>query len=296
MEKCIESAQLGSAAGKGDACFENIRGELGGRALEGHLHSLDDGGDGFAQRLADFFGRNLDGAGKAGDKVAAGDGHFLFFRQNIRRADSNLDFLGGALADHEVVFALDALADGRVHGVAGDADGLGNDDAAKGDDGDFRRAAADIDDHAAGRLRDGKARTDGGGHGFLGEVYMVGAGLESCFLNRALLHFRDAGGDGDHHAGKHDGEKELAARADLADEILEHVLRDLEIGNHAVAHGADGSDAAGGAPDHAFRLGPNGQDGVGLRVDCHHGRLDEDDSFAADVNEGGGGAEIDAYI
>ena len=76
----------------------------------------------------------------------------------------------------QVVLALDVLDDGLVHLVAADAHGLRKDDAGERDDGDLGGAAADVDDHVAGRLGDRQARADGRGHGLFDQVDLAGAG------------------------------------------------------------------------------------------------------------------------
>ncbi len=50
--------------------------------------------------------------------------------QRIGRADFDLDLLGGAFADEQVVLALEVVGDGLVHLVAGHAHGTRIDDAA----------------------------------------------------------------------------------------------------------------------------------------------------------------------
>ena len=66
------------------------------------------------------------------------------------------------------------------------------------------------------------------------------------------------------------GDAKLAAVVHLADEMLDHLLGDLEIGDHAVAHGADGGDVAGRAAKHL----------LGFLADREHLFL------AADVGDG----------
>ena len=50
------------------------------------------------------------------------------------------------------------------------------------------------------------------------------------------------------------GRGEAAAVVHLADEMLDHLLRDLEIGDHAVAQRADGGDVARRAAEHLLGL------------------------------------------
>ena len=67
-------------------------------------------------------------------------------------ADFLLDALGRSFADQQVLVAADIGDDRFVHLVAAHAHRARIDDAAERKHGDFRRAAADIDDHGARRL------------------------------------------------------------------------------------------------------------------------------------------------
>ncbi len=76
----------------------------------------------------------------------------------------------------------------------------------------------------------------------------------------------------------------------------QHALGHVEIRDDTALHGADGHDAAGRAPDHAFRVFADGQDLIVFLVDGDHRRLLDDDAFPFHVNQGVGGAEIDPHI
>ena len=77
------------------------------------------------------------------------------------------------------------------------------------------------------------------------------------FLDRALLHAGDARRDADDHARL----REEASLVHALDEVPEHLLRDVEIGDHAVLQGPHRLDVARGAADHALGLGAHGKDG-----------------------------------
>ena len=89
----------------------------------------------------------------AGDEIAPLDLHGRDFVDGVGVADLLLDDLGGALADQQVVLALDVGDDRLVHLVARDADRLRHHDAGQRDDGDLGGAAADVDDHVARSAR-----------------------------------------------------------------------------------------------------------------------------------------------
>ena len=114
----------------------------------------------------------------------------------------------------------------------------------------------------------------------------------------APLDLRGAVRNADHDARA--GAEPLVV-VDLLDEVLEHLLGDGEVGDDAVLHRADGGDVAGRAPEHLLGREPYRLDrflaiGPAFLADGDHGRLVEDDPFAADIDEGIGRAEVDREI
>ena len=84
----------------------------------------------------------------------------------------------------------------------------------------------------------------------------------------------------------------------LLDEMLDHPLGDLEVGDHAVAQRADGLDVGGGLAHHQLGVGADRGDlgGAAAIVHRHHRRLVEHDPLTAHVNHRVGGAEVDRDI
>ena len=82
----------------------------------------------------------------------------------------------------------------------------------------------------------------------------------------------------------------------LLDEVTEHLLRDVEVGDHAVLERADRGDRAGRAPEHPLRLDADRMHLARALVDRDDGRLGEHDAAPADVDEGVGGAEVDGHV
>src|SRR6266700_4063521 len=64
----------------------------------------------------------------------------------------------------------------------------------------------------------------------------------------------------------------------LADEVLQHLLRDFEVGDHAIFHRSDSYDIAGCSSQHVFRIATYGFDLVGYFVDCDDRRLRDNDA------------------
>ena len=136
--------------------------------------------------------RHREAARNAFRQVAALDFHFLHFRAGKRGADRLLDQLGGRLADQHAVVAADVVDDGLVELVAADAHAAGVHHAAQRDHADFGGAAADVDDHRAGRFGNRQVRADRGGHRLLDQVHLRRARAERRLADRAPLDLRRA--------------------------------------------------------------------------------------------------------
>ena len=107
-------------------------------------------------------------------------------------ADLDLDLLRRRLADEQVVVLAHELHDRHVELVAAGADRRVADDAGQRDDGDLRRAAADVDHHVARRRLDRKPDADRRRHRLGDHEHFLRAGAERRVAHRALLHFGDA--------------------------------------------------------------------------------------------------------
>ena len=175
---------------------------------------------------------------------------------------------------------LDVVDDRLVHLVAADAEALRDDDAAERDDCDLARAAADVDDHVPGRLGDGQPGADRGRHRLLDQVGLARAGGERRLLDGALLDAGHARGDADDDARVRE-----AVLVHLLDEVAEHLLGHVEVGDDAVLERADGGDRARRAAEHALGLDADGVHLAGALVDRDDRRLGEDDAASADVDE-----------
>ena len=92
------------------------------------------------------------------------------------------------------------LDDRFVHVVAGGADGAGVDHPAQRDHRDVGGAAADVDDHAAGRLGDRQPGADRGGHRLVDQVHFAGLGAVAAVDDGAALDLGDARRDADDQA------------------------------------------------------------------------------------------------
>ncbi len=86
------------------------------------------------------------------------------------------------------------------------------------------------------------------------------------------------------HADDHAGLGE-ATLVHPVDEVAQHLLADLEVGDDPVLQGPDGLNVRRRAPDHALGLGPHGQRSAVLHIDGNHGRLVEDNATTTHVHQ-----------
>ena len=177
--------------------------------------------------------------------------------------------------------------------VTTDAQAAADHDPTQADDGDLRRAAADVDDQAAGRLAHRQSGTDGRGHGLLDEPRPAGTGAQGGIANSALLDLGHATWDADQHSRPVDHPD---AVVHATDEVLEHLLGHVEVADDAVAQRTYRDDVGRSSAEHPLRLGTDRQHALGARLDRDHGRLADDDAPAADVHQRVGRAQVDAYV
>jgi CheY-like chemotaxis protein len=152
------------------------------------------------------------------------------------------------------------------------------------------REVRDIIEHAAGAnvtvLITGEAGTG------KDLVAIAGAGHPRRVAHRALLDLRDLGWDGEHDAWM---DQALTAM-DLPDEVVQHLLRDIEVGDDPVSQGTEDADRARGPAQHGLGLLADCQQRVIGLADGHDRGLVEDNALAADVDERVGRAEIDGEV
>ena len=82
----------------------------------------------------------------------------------------------------------------------------------------------------------------------------------------------------------------------LLDEVAEHLLGDVEVGDHAVLERADRRDRPRRAAEHPLRLDADGVHLAGALVDRDDGRLGEHDAAPAHVDERVRGPEVDGHV
>jgi hypothetical protein len=100
------------------------------------------------------------------------------------------------------------------------------------------------------------------------------------------------------HADDHARAREAAAIVHFANEVLDHLLGDFEVGDHAVAQRPDRLDVAGRAADHLLRFLADREDLLAPAIDGDrdHRRLVQHDALALDVHQRIGCAEVDRHV
>src|SRR5690606_9039623 len=280
------------ASGRDDAAVDHVAHQLGRCLLEDAPHAVGDLLDRLLERLDDVLRADRDALRQAVDEVAAAhlDLDVVVGVAHHGSADLGLDRLGRAVADEQVLLLSDVTDYRLVELVARDAQALRDDDPAEADDGDVGRAAPDVDDHAAGRLGDLHAGADRRRQRLLDEERLARADLPGGLQDGPAFHLGHAGRHADHHLRL---EQPARSGEDLADERLQHLLREVVIGDDAVSHGTDGDYVARGAPEHAVRLLADGLDFTGVAHHGDHRGFAQQDPLALDVDQHGGRTEVD---
>jgi hypothetical protein len=83
---------------------------------------------------------------------------------------------------------------------------------------------------------------------------------------------------------------------DLLDEVAQHLLRDVEVGDHPVLQRADRADRPRRATEHPLRLYADRVHLSGALVDRDDARLGEDDAAPTHVDERVCGAEVHGHV
>ncbi len=115
-------------------------------------------------------------------------------------------------------------------------------------------------------------------------------GAQGRVAHRALLDLGDARRYTDDHARFH---LEDVVLDDEREEVPQHLLRHVEVGDDAVLHRAHGDHAVRRSAEHSLGLEPDALDLLGLPVDRDDGRLVQDDALTLHIDEGVGGPEVD---
>ena len=119
--------------------------------------------------------------------------------------------------------------------------------------------------------------------------HLLGAGGLGRIAHGAALHLGDARRHADDDLRLH---PEDVLVDDRLEEVPQHLLGDVEVGDHAVLERPHREDAVGRAAQHPLGLESDALDLAGGLLDRHDRGLVQDDALALHVDEGVGRAEI----
>ena len=158
--------------------------------------------------------------------------------------------------------------------VARHVDALAAYDAAERDAGDFRRAAADVDDHVPFGRFHVEPCAERRRHRFVYHVHFPAAGVFGRFADGTYFHVRGTRRDADDHAQRR--AEEVTAHLDLFYHAPEHQFRGVEIGDDAVLERTDGADVLVRLAVHLLGLFADGHHLAGMDVHGDDGRFVHD--------------------
>ena len=232
----------------------------------------------------------------AGHQVGTADQERLRFHVQLGDdgAHGNLDLLRRGLAHLDHMLLAQVVLDIGREDVTRHPDGILLDDAAQGDDGDFRGAASDVHHHVAFRGFHVQADTEGGGHGFVDQVDVAAAGVLRRVAHSPDFHFRRAGRNA-HHQLEVGGEQAAVTGVHLLDEAADHHFRRVEVGDNAVTERTHCLDAGIRFFVHQFSLLAQGDALPCLVVDGNDRRLVQGNLVILE-NDGIGSAQVDSQL
>src|SRR5215218_1650630 len=281
----VQTPKERTSACENHPAVHDVRGKFGRRAVEGIRDRRDDSLDGYAYCLPELLAGYHYGLGQPRHQVPAPYLRRFLLLEPEGAAELYLELLRRLGAHRQLVLLLDVGGDGVVDVVTGYADRGFRNDAAKRDHGDLAGAAADIYYHGPLRLVDRQPRPYRRRQRLLDGVGLARPGRLCGLLDGPELDTRYARGHADYYPGPDQGSEKPSLRLHLADEVGEHLLRDLEVGDHAVLEGPQGHNAAGRAAEHPLGRRPDGHDLIGLVVYGDDGGFREHDPVPLDEHQ-----------
>src|SRR5882724_2728342 len=220
-DQFIDVAQQCTTTCKHDTALRHIAAEIRRRLLERLPHRTHDNLQWFLESLPYFVRVQRERTRDTFREVSSPEGDFTDLLAGIGRTDFNLYALCGGLADQNAVVAADVLRDRFVELVPAHAHARRVDDAVQGDNGDFRSAGTDVEDHRAACFVHRQPCADGGGHGFRHDIDSARAGTLGGFFDGSAFDL----GCAERHAYEYartPTEKTMAVN--FVDEVLKHLF------------------------------------------------------------------------
>jgi hypothetical protein len=115
--------------------------------------------------------------------------------------------------------------------------------------------------------------------------------LVTGLFDRALLDARDP-----RRYADNDSRLRPATAVHAMDEVADHLLGHIEVGDDPIPERAHGRDVTRCPADHPLRIVADGEDVTGVGVQRDNGRLIEEDPLPANVDERVRGSEVNGHI
>ena len=291
-KQVAEPAQERAAADEHQSVVCDVGRELRRCSFEDAPDRIDDLGERSLKCVAYEIGVDRGATKQPSVGVATGDlprGGYLDACD--RAPDFEFERLGLLLADDQSMLVEDGAHDRFIELVPTNTDRVRDDHAAKRGDRHLARPAADVDDQGAARFSDRQPRSDRGRERLIDQEHARGARSQRRLLDRAPLDL----GDPARHADDHLRPRRESS-ADAPDELPQHLLGHVEVGDHAVPERPDCTDMSGRATNHPSRLITDRKHLRAQLIDRHHRRLEQDDPLATAKDDRVRGAEIDRKL
>ena len=239
-QQLVEVAQQGATTGQHQATLGDVGSQFRRRLLQGAFHCLNDSSQGLLQSFQHFIGVQGEGTWDTFCQVTAAYVDFTYFTAWVGSADFLLDALSRRFTDQAAVVTTHVGDDRFVEAVAANPYGFGIHHTIEGNQGDFSGTTTDIHHHRTARFFDRQAGADSGSHRLFDQEYFAGTGAKGRFTDGTTLNLGGLARNADQHTRA--GLQETVF-VNLVDEVLQHLLADTEVGDHAIRESALGAGA-----------------------------------------------------
>ena len=140
-------------------------------------------------------------------------------------------------------------------------------------------------------LCDVDAGADGGCNRLLNQVGPASPGLDARVHHGALLNLGNPRGDTDQQTGL-----EQRKGGYLFHKLLQHTLRHIVVGDHALPQGTHSHNIARGAAQHSLGLGAHLQQLAGILIHGHYRGFTQDNALALNIYQNRGSAQVNPDI
>ncbi|CAB4539755.1 unannotated protein [freshwater metagenome] len=137
-----------------------------------------------------------------------------------------------------------------------------------------------------------KSCANRGSHRFFNDVHLAGTGGIPSVLDCALFDTGDARRYADNDAGL----GQVAAGVHLLNEVAQHALSGIEVGDHTIFEWANRHDVARSTTDHLLGFKAHREDAARGLVNGNNGWLVQHHPATADVHQGVSGTQVNGHV